>query len=263
MVLCLEKTNNESFKEFVARQLNDLKENTNEISNTINQLSVKRLLLLLVISICSIFLYYLIAEKISSYISELQASFLAIMMIFIIPTTSFLFLLKNNIKDFFGTFTKRELGITFLVAAAQFVLINLVLLMLSKFNINLSLEKNPITDLLEKKDIILVYISSIFQLFGENIIFTIFLFLFFRLFNKKVSLFHSILLSLCGASILFGIIHLPTYDYNWIQCIFIIGLPSSFHMLAYILFKNIFLSYFTHLFFDYMVWTFVILHAFS
>lgn len=262
MVLRLDRTNNESFREFVARQLKNIKDNTYEISNTINQLSVKRLLLLLVISICSIFLYYFIAKKISPYISELQASFLAIVMIFIIPTTSFLFFLKTNIKDFFGTFTKRELGITFLVAAAQFVLINSVLLMLSKFNINLSLEKNPITDLLERNDIILVYISSIFQLFGENIIFTTFLFLLFRLFNKKLLLGHSILFSLCGASILFGLIHLPTYDYNWVQCIFIIGLPSTFHMLTYILFKNIFLSYFTHLFFDYMVWSSVILYLF-
>lgn len=57
------------------------------------------------------------------------------------------------------------------------------------------------------------------------------------------------------SSILFGLLHLPTYDWNWIQCIFVIGGSRMILTLPYIQTKNLWVSYFVHYFYDMLIFT--------
>jgi membrane protease YdiL (CAAX protease family) len=55
------------------------------------------------------------------------------------------------------------------------------------------------------------------------------------------------------SSLLFGLLHLPTYDWNWIQCIFIIGTARMLLTLPWILTKNIWVSTGAHIMNDWLL----------
>ncbi|MFD1707380.1 type II CAAX prenyl endopeptidase Rce1 family protein [Siminovitchia sediminis] len=61
----------------------------------------------------------------------------------------------------------------------------------------------------------------------------------------------TVLLPMVIASILFGLLHSPTYEY-WSQSVFAIGIPC--YKCAYSLSRNIFIAYCVHLFFDWIFW---------
>lgn len=55
------------------------------------------------------------------------------------------------------------------------------------------------------------------------------------------------------SSLLFGLIHLPTYDWNLVQCIVVIGTARLVLTLAWILTKNIWVSTGTHIINDWLL----------
>jgi uncharacterized protein len=63
------------------------------------------------------------------------------------------------------------------------------------------------------------------------------------------------------SSLLFGLIHLPTYDWNLIQCIVIIGTARLVLTLAWILTKNIWVSTGAHVINDWLLFTLGLLGA--
>jgi hypothetical protein len=63
------------------------------------------------------------------------------------------------------------------------------------------------------------------------------------------------------SSLLFGLIHLPTYDWNWVQCIVIIGTARMVLSLAWILTKNIWVSTGAHILNDWLLFTATMLGA--
>jgi membrane protease YdiL (CAAX protease family) len=62
-------------------------------------------------------------------------------------------------------------------------------------------------------------------------------------------------------SLLFGLIHLPTYDWNWIQCIVVIGSARLVLTLPWILTKNIWVSTGAHILNDWLLFSFALLGA--
>jgi len=54
-------------------------------------------------------------------------------------------------------------------------------------------------------------------------------------------------------SLLFGLIHLPTYDWNWIQCIVVIGSARLVLTLPWILTKNLWVSTGAHIINDWLL----------
>jgi hypothetical protein len=62
-------------------------------------------------------------------------------------------------------------------------------------------------------------------------------------------------------SLIFGLIHLPTYDWNWIQCIVIIGSARMVLTLPWILTKNIWVSAGAHIVNDWLLLTMALLGA--
>jgi membrane protease YdiL (CAAX protease family) len=63
------------------------------------------------------------------------------------------------------------------------------------------------------------------------------------------------------SSLLFGLIHLPTYDWNWVQCILVIGTARMVLTMAWILTKNIWVSTGAHIINDWLLFTVSLLGA--
>lgn len=64
--------------------------------------------------------------------------------------------------------------------------------------------------------------------------------------NRKTTLVFAIFISV----MLFGLIHLATYEYNLYQCIVVIGIGSLIHLYPYLKTKNVFNSYLVHIMID-------------
>ncbi|MBN8488064.1 MAG: CPBP family intramembrane metalloprotease [Burkholderiales bacterium] len=63
------------------------------------------------------------------------------------------------------------------------------------------------------------------------------------------------------SSLLFGLIHLPTYDWNWIQCIVIIGTARLVLTLPWLLTKNLWVSTGAHIVNDWLLFGVALLGA--
>jgi len=64
-----------------------------------------------------------------------------------------------------------------------------------------------------------------------------------------------------ASSVLFGLIHLPTYDWNWLQCIAIIGTARLVLTLPWILTKNLWVSTGAHILNDWLLFAAAVLGA--
>lgn len=63
------------------------------------------------------------------------------------------------------------------------------------------------------------------------------------------------------SSLVFGLIHLPTYDWNWVQCLVVIGSARMVLTLAWIMTKNIWVSTGAHIINDWLLFAMSILGA--
>jgi membrane protease YdiL (CAAX protease family) len=60
------------------------------------------------------------------------------------------------------------------------------------------------------------------------------------------------------SSLLFGLIHLPTYNWNWVQCIVVIGTARIVLTMAWIRTKNIWVSTGAHIINDWLLFSFAL-----
>lgn len=85
------------------------------------------------------------------------------------------------------------------------------------------------------------------QLIGENIMFVSILFFWHKIIRSFIiSPITSITTSLILSGSSFGLLHLSTYNYNWVQCLTIIGIPAIAQMIFFLIFKNIHMGYMLH-----------------
>lgn len=97
--------------------------------------------------------------------------------------------------------------------------------------------------------------KTVLQLFGEEVL-TILPFLaMMQLFTRALSLRRdqALFLSWVLSAVMFGLLHLPSYEWNWVQCIVIIGSARLVLSLAYIKTKNILVSTGAHILNDWML----------
>lgn len=62
-------------------------------------------------------------------------------------------------------------------------------------------------------------------------------------------------LAVIASSLIFGLLHLPTYNWNLIQCLLVIGLGRVIDTLAYVRTKNLWVAYLVHLLYDTVLFT--------
>lgn len=99
---------------------------------------------------------------------------------------------------------------------------------------------------------VLTRVFDLFQLFGEEFLAIFPLLALFQLFYQKTKLSRnqSLILALFLSSLLFGTLHLPTYQWNVVQCLVVIGLGRVVDSLSYIITRNIWVSFAVHYLFD-------------
>ncbi|RDV02449.1 CPBP family intramembrane metalloprotease [Sphingorhabdus pulchriflava] len=116
---------------------------------------------------------------------------------------------------------------------------------------------------LSQADAFLYYLKTGLQLFGEELIsilpFLAILYLLFR--HGKLSRNKAIIAAWILSAIPFALVHLPTYQWNWIQCLVVIGGARLVLTLAYIRSKNIWVSTGAHVLNDWTLFTMNVLGA--
>lgn len=123
---------------------------------------------------------------------------------------------------------------------------------------------NRATDQLDTAgQLILFYLGTFIQLFGEELFSLLpFLAIMYLAFTKlHLSRTASIVVAWVLTAIWFGAAHLPTYDWNLVQCFLVIGLARVVLTLAYIRTKNILVSFGAHLLTDWVIFTFTLIFA--
>jgi membrane protease YdiL (CAAX protease family) len=107
------------------------------------------------------------------------------------------------------------------------------------------------------------FAKTVPQLFGEELVTLLpFLAVLALLSNRfGVSRKSAIVGAWLVSSLIFGLIHLPTYDWNLIQCIVVIGTARMVLTLAWILTKNVWVSTGAHIINDWLLFGFGLLGA--
>ena len=105
------------------------------------------------------------------------------------------------------------------------------------------------------------FLRTIPQLFGEEVL-TILPFLavlYVAHARLGMSRINSVLVAWILSSILFGLVHLPTYNWNLVQCLVVIGSARLVLSLAYVKTKNIWVSTGAHIINDWAIFGFVLI----
>ncbi|SDH86555.1 type II CAAX endopeptidase family protein [Propionivibrio dicarboxylicus] len=99
------------------------------------------------------------------------------------------------------------------------------------------------------------FAKTIPQLLGEEVITLLPFLALLQWFSKDFRLGRksAIIGAWLMTSIVFGLIHLPTYDWNWIQCLVVIGAARMMLTLPWIMTKNIWVSTGAHIVNDWLL----------
>jgi membrane protease YdiL (CAAX protease family) len=102
---------------------------------------------------------------------------------------------------------------------------------------------------------ILYFAKTIPQLFGEEVITLLPFLALLQMFTRGLGLGRKsdIIGAWLVSSVIFGLIHLPTYDWNLIQCLVIIGTARMVLTLPWIMTKNIWVSTGAHILNDWLL----------
>lgn len=100
--------------------------------------------------------------------------------------------------------------------------------------------------------------AEVFQLMGEELLGVLPMLWMLWWFTKKgMPRIHAVWVSWVLSSLLFGVWHLPTYDFHLLQSLVVIGVGRMVDTAAYIKTKNLWMSYAVHLLFDWFVFVMV------
>ncbi|EOO23528.1 hypothetical protein IIU_07024 [Bacillus cereus VD133] len=113
---------------------------------------------------------------------------------------------------------------------------------------------NPSDNVMGKKsqqDMILSIPGLLVQLFGENIMFISFLLFWYKCMTyTKIKSQGMVIGSIILAGITFGMMHLTAYQFNFLQCILIIGITASLQLVWFAEYKNAHMAFWLHVYYD-------------
>ncbi len=116
---------------------------------------------------------------------------------------------------------------------------------------------NPIFDVLTDENVKRFIVSTMIQFIAEEIIFIIpFLFVInkLRTGNEKLKTLAAILVS----SVIFGAMHLTTYNFNILQAVLVISIIRTGLSMSYVLSKNLTVTYLVHMIYDWvLIWIYL------
>ncbi len=185
-----------------------------------------------------------------SYFLEIENLILSAIILTSLGILSLYIIDKNFLKKIFKPLTLRDIGYFFLGLVAMFIAIMASSFVLSKVDMNVS--TNPIFELIGEDNLTEFFIASIIQFVTEEIIFIIpFLFVINKL--KIENRFLKVLLATVISAVTFGLMHLSTYDFNFLQSIVIISIIRIGLTISYIMSKNLTVTYLVHIAYDWSI----------
>jgi len=153
-------------------------------------------------------------------------------------------LTKTRWTEFF-----KSIGIKDILFMLGILFLNFLYVIIANLLVKNSVS-NPITNSKTFIDFIQVVLKIIIQILGETLIFFIpFLVVLSFLSRYSFSKFKVYIASILS-SILFGLLHLPTYGWNLKQCLLLISGGAFIESLLYIKTKNLTTLYVTHVIYD-------------
>jgi len=115
---------------------------------------------------------------------------------------------------------------------------------------------NPIFDVLTPDNFKSFFVSTTIQFIAEEIIFIIpFLFVINKMKTENNIL--KTIFALLLSSVIFGAMHLSTYNFNLLQAVLIISIIRTGLSLSYVLSKNLSVTYIIHIIYD---WSLIIIY---
>lgn len=113
---------------------------------------------------------------------------------------------------------------------------------------------NPVENIMGKnsqQDMILSIPGLLIQLFGENIMFISFLLFWYKCMTyTRIKSKGIVIVSIILAGITFGMMHLTAYQFNFLQCILIIGITASLQLVWFAEYKNAHMAFWLHVYYD-------------
>lgn len=198
-------------------------------------------LLLLIVSLGSVFIFEFYGDLVPSFVRPFTNV--------IIPLGMFMFVVKSNWTKLFRKIYFKDILLVFGVLIFNLMVSVAVGFLVSKYAGGAA---NPVTGHIKLNSNVenLKFFASIIpMLFGEELI-TIIPFLVILQFafkNLKFSRKHAIIFAWIVSAIIFGAIHLKTYNWNIIQAVLGISIARLVLTFPYIKTKNIWISTFVHI----------------
>lgn len=180
---------------------------------------------------------------------------------FAVPLTVFYLITNKKVTTLFRKLRWRDARVMISIALVNLlVTIALGALFLNTLGADTNTAIGALKDL-SNHERLLFFVQSLPQLFGEEVL-TVLPFLAFLHFSYRylgLSKTRSVLLAWLLSSLVFGLVHLPTYNWNWLQCIIVIGSARLILTLAYIRTKNIWVSTGAHIVNDWVIFSLVMI----
>jgi uncharacterized protein len=180
-----------------------------------------------------------------------------------IPLLAFARVAPGHWKAIFGRVGGREIRLMFGFALLNIVVsmsVGIILNALTQVTSNAAIQQ---LGGMETAAQVAFYAKTLPQLFGEEVVtmlpFLALMYLLTQRFGvgRRAAVVGAWLIS----SVAFGLIHLPTYDWNLLQCVVVIGTARLVLTLPWILTKNIWVSTGAHIVNDWSLFTFSLLGA--
>jgi membrane protease YdiL (CAAX protease family) len=172
-----------------------------------------------------------------------------------IPLAALAYVAPNSWKAMFGKVSGREIRLMFGFAFLNIVVsmsIGAIVHALTQVTANGSTSQLSSLDTVGR---IAFFIKTIPQLFGEEVITLLPFLAVMQLLSKSLRLGRkaAIVGAWLATALLFGLIHLPTYGWNVVQCIVIIGSARLMLTLPWIMTKNMWVSTGAHIVNDWLL----------
>lgn len=171
-----------------------------------------------------------------------------------ISLLSLLLIDKKFIKKIFLPIRAKD--VLYIIIGLGFSIIAIVISSILVQKLGIEGSNNPIFDVLTEDNFKSFFLSTLIQFIAEEIIFIIpFLFVI-----NKVKIENNIIktiLAILISSIIFGAMHLSTYDFNILQAVLIISIIRTGLSMSYVISKNLSVTYIIHIIYD---WTLIFIY---
>lgn len=163
-------------------------------------------------------------------------------------------------RDWLAIFRRPTLGDVWVILAVTALNIAASLVVALVVSRLLDLNPNPVGDILARASatqMALFYFKTLPQLLGEEVV-SILPFLAILWFchdRLQLSRRWAVVLGWLGAAIFFSAIHLPTYQWNFVQCFLVIGTARVALLTGYVVTKNTWVSTAAHVLNDWIFFT--------